>query len=276
MPIRPLILVLGLLLCSRAADAQFSVADPAPGENYNVELGLMFWTPTPELIIQTGPLAALGSPGVDFVQAFGIEDVRFKEFRMVLKLGRKHKIRISRVPMEYAADTVLRSPIGFGGIVIPANVPATADISWELWRFGYQYDFVASDRGFIGLVTELKRNKVTTEIGSPGLGTELTEVTAPVPSFGLALRAYPHKHVSVTTEFTGFKVPGFIGNRITDTLDNDFEAKMFDLDIYGTINLGRHVGVQVGYRSVTADYAVDEDSGDLAMKGTYFGGLIRF
>jgi hypothetical protein len=51
---------------------------------------------------------------------------------------------------------------------------------------------------------------------------------------------------------------------------------MFDMDIYGTINLGRYLGVQFGYRSVTADYAVEQDAGDLAMKGTYFGGLIRF
>ena len=79
------------------AEAQFHVADPAPGENFNVELGLMFWQPTPEIEIQTGGLAA-GIPGVDFVREFGLADERFMEFRVVIKTGRKHKIRISHIP----------------------------------------------------------------------------------------------------------------------------------------------------------------------------------
>jgi hypothetical protein len=36
------------------------------------------------------------------------------------------------------------------------------------------------------------------------------------------------------------------------------------------------VGAQIGYRSVTVDYVVDDDTGNLKMKGPYFGGLIRF
>jgi hypothetical protein len=68
---------------------------------------------------------------------------------------------------------------------------------------------------------------------------------------------------------------GFI-RTLTDRISEDLEAKMYDLDLYGTLNFGRHVGVQGGYRSVTAEYAVEDDSGDLKMKGLYFGGLVRF
>ena len=101
---------------------------------------------------------------------------------------------------------------------------------------------------------------------------------APIPTIGLIARVYPHRAFSITTEFSGFKMPGFIGNRISDALgdDDDFDAKVFDFDVYGTLNFGRHVGVQAGYRSLTADYLIDEDSGDLEMKGMYFGGLLRF
>jgi len=42
------------------------------------------------------------------------------------------------------------------------------------------------------------------------------------------------------------------------------------------VNFGGHVGAQLGYRSLTSDYSVDEDEGDLKMKGLYFGGLVRF
>ena len=79
-------LVLSLVLASRA-DAQFRVEKPAPGEQFHVELGLMFWKPTPVLQIQTGALAALGEGQVDFVNEFAIENQRFNEFRRRDKRG---------------------------------------------------------------------------------------------------------------------------------------------------------------------------------------------
>jgi hypothetical protein len=267
--------LLSLLLASRA-DAQFRVADPAPGEQFHVELGLMFWNPTPGLQIQTGGLAALGESEVDFVQEFGIENERFSEFRAVLKAAKKHKIRVSHVLAEYNAATTLQRTIVFGGRTFPVSVPATADLQWRVWRFGYEWDFVASDRGVVGLVTELKFNQVSADLEAVGLGNELTEVSAPVPTIGALARVYPHKTFSLTAEFTGFKVPGFLAKKITDAIDDDADAKVFDLDVYGTVNFGSHVGAQLGYRSLTADYLFDEDAGDLELKGWYFGGLVRF
>ena len=91
MQIRLLASALLSLLLSARAEAQFRAPDPAPGENFHVELGLMFWEPTPGLLIQTGGLAALGQGQVDFVQEFAIENDRFREFRSVIKTGRKHE-----------------------------------------------------------------------------------------------------------------------------------------------------------------------------------------
>jgi hypothetical protein len=100
-------------------------------------------------------------------------------------------------------------------------------------------------------------------------------VTAPIVTLGGILRVYPHRTFSLTAEFTGIKVFGFI-RTITDRISEDLEAKMYDLDLYGTINFGSHVGAQLGYRSVTSEYEVEDDSGNLKMKGLYFGGLVRF
>jgi hypothetical protein len=270
------VLCLSLVMSARA-EAQFRVPDPAPAESFHVELGLMFWSPTPEILIQTGSLASLGQPAVDFVQEFGIEKTRFTEFRSVVKAGKRHKIRVSNVLMEYHESATLQRTIVFGGQTFPISVPATADLSWRLWRFGYEWDFVAKDRGLVGFITELKYNDVSALLSATGFGSELTEVTAPIPTVGMILRAYPHKQASITMEFTGFKMPGFIGSRISDSLNgDDFGAKMYDFDIYGTINFGKYVAAQGGYRRVTADYLVDDDSGDLKMKGLYFGGLVRF
>jgi hypothetical protein len=95
-----------------------------------------------------------------------------------------------------------------------------------------------------------------------------------VPQLGIVGRAYPHKYVSITAEFTGFKAPGWIRNRFTD--EENFEANFKDFEVYGTVSITRFLGVQGGYRSLSADYVVDTDTGDLQMKGPYFGGVVRF
>lgn len=268
MRIRVLSVVFSLCLAAASsAQAQFSVPDPAPGEQFAVELGAMLWTPTPEIRLSTGNLDAIGIGRVDFVEEFGIEDKRFTEFRATLRPGRKHKLRFSYVPIAYDEQAQLTRTITFGSLTVPVSANATADLQWDLYRFGYEWDFVARDRGFFGVITEVKYSKVSADLVAEGFGSELTEAQAPIPTIGVVGRAYPHRLFSITGEFTGFKVPESF---------EAFQGKFYDFDLYGTLSFGRFVGVQGGYRSVVVDYASDDDAGELRMKGMYFGGVIRF
>jgi hypothetical protein len=265
------------LLISARAEAQFRVAEQAAAEDFHVEMGLMLWTPAPDLKIQTGSLAALGQPPVDFVQEFAIENTRFNEFRGVIKAGRKHKLRVSHVNISYNEAATLQRNISFGGTTFPVSVAATADLQWKTWRLGYEWDFVAAPRAVVGLITEVKFNKVSATLTAEGYPASVTDVSAPIPAIGFIARAYPHRLFSVTTEFTGFKMPGFVGSKINDAVtDDDFDARAYDLDLYGTVSFSRYLGAQIGYRRLTANYAIDPDAGDLKMSGTYFGGMIRF
>jgi hypothetical protein len=275
MQIRLLATILFCVTLATRAEAQFDVPNPAPAENFHVELGLMFWQPTPGIEIQTGGLAAAGIPAVDFVREFGLADERFMEFRSVFKTGRKHKFRVSHITFEYNETAPITRTISFGGVTFPVTIPVTADLKWDLWRFGYEYDFVAGDRGLLGFVTELKQNHLTADLSAPGFAAQGTDVTAPIINLGVIARVYPHRVFSITAEYTGFKVFGFV-RTLTDRISEDLEAKVNDFDIYGTVNFGRHVGAQAGYRSLTSEYSIDEDEGDLKMKGFYFGGLVRF
>src|SRR2546430_14685687 len=82
------------------AEAQFGAARVVPAEDYRVELGAVFWTPSPEVLVSVGSLGVIGSE-IDFVNDFGIEKKTFTEFRATLKAGRKHKIRFQYVPISY-------------------------------------------------------------------------------------------------------------------------------------------------------------------------------
>src|SRR5688500_999405 len=201
------VLCAGLLLAGRA-EAQFAVSDPAPGEDYTVELGLMFWQPTPTLLIQAGALTQITGGEVDFVQEFGIENKTFTEFRIVARPGRKHKIRFSRVAMRYDEEAILQRTVTFGGRTFNIGAPATADLKWDLYRIGYEWDFVARDRGFVGVIAELKHNKVSADLAAAGFGSEFYEATAPVPSIGVIGRACPHPALSLPPAVPGFRLPG--------------------------------------------------------------------
>lgn len=268
---------LAFVLAATRVEAQFRPAgDLAPGEDFHVELAATFWTPTPGIVISTWALAPLGPSGVDFVQEFGIVKKRFREFRSVLK-GGKHKLRIGHVPLQYTESALLQRTVTFGGRTFNVSADATANLKWDLWHVGYEWDFVSKDRGLVGLITELKYNRVTADLQArdlTGTVTSLTQVTAPVPTLGLVGRAYPHKNLSITAEYTGFKLPGFIRDRFTDS--TNFDANLKDFDLSGTLSITRYFGVTAGYRSLQADYVIDDDAGDLEMKGPYFGGLVRF
>jgi hypothetical protein len=257
------------LLVSGPAFAQFNApAQVAPGEDYRLELGAMLWSPTPELAINTDALDVVGVGEVDFVQEFGIEDKRFTEYRVTLKAARQHKLRFQYLPISYDPDVItLQRTITFGGQTFTVGLPADADVEWRMWRFGYQWDFLSRTSGFLGLIGELKYNKVRAQIDSP-IGSELAEETAPVPAIGLIGRGYLTEYVSITGEFTGFKM--------LDSITEEFDGEFWDFDIYATASLGRNVGVQGGYRSIDVEYIGDEDLGRLKMKGLYFGGLVRF
>jgi hypothetical protein len=125
-------------------------------------------------------------------------------------------------------------------------------------------------------VTEVKFNSVTADLRMPDLNASanVQDVKVPAPQLGIVARVYPHSNVSITGEFTGFKVWGFLRSSLSDA--DTFEANFKDFEINATVSITRFLGLQGGYRSLSVDYIVDDDNGDLQMKGPYFGGMIRF
>jgi hypothetical protein len=231
------------------------------------EFSVLFWMPEPALGLQSGDLVdATGIDEVDFVEEFGLERKRFTEFR--LALGGSHRFRFSYVPIRYDADTIVQRTITFRGQTFNVGAPATTDITWDIWRFGYQWNVVSRQGGYVGLVAEAKYNTLDAGIDSPILTSAVrTEQTALIPTFGIAARGYVHPNVAITGEFTGLSL---------DLDERNFEGEAWDFDIGAFVTFGNHAGVQGGYRSVQVEYAIDDDRGDLKLDGLYFGGIVKF
>lgn len=256
-------------LYAAPANAQYGsrpIADPATGENYHVEIGGFLWSPTPDITITSEALGIIGSR-IDFVEDLGIEKSTFKQLRVVLRPGRKHKFRFEYTPIHYEATGLLQRDIVFNGILYPISLPVDTELTWRAFRFGYEWDFVYRDRGFVGLLLEAKYTDVEATLSNV-IDTEYVRARAPIPAIGVIGRAYPAPNVSITGEFSAFKLP--------DSIDEDYGGNFYDFDLYATVNFNDYAGVQAGYRSFNVFYHVDEDEGELNLKGLYFGGVLRF
>jgi hypothetical protein len=271
----PVVLLLSLV--ASTANAQFRAPEgPTPGEDFHVELAMMFWKPTPGIVIGSDSLRQVNAAGVDFVQQFDIQDKRFNEFRAVLR-GGKSKFRISHVKMLYNEAATLQQAVVIGGRPFNVAADATADLEWDLWKLGYERDFVKTERALLGFIAEVNFNHVVADLSATSQGitaSSLTDEKVPFPALGVIGRVYPHRNVGITAEWTGFKMPGFIANKLTETDNGDAHLKNFDIYVTGSIT--RFFGIQGGYRALSADYLLDDESGDLEMKGLYFGAMLRF
>ena len=249
---------------ARAQYGRPMVSDPPIGEKYHVEAAISFWNSDLEALVSSESLGIPGTP-VDLKADLGYTDKSIREFRFVLRPGRKHKFRIAYTPIKYEGDVLLQRTIIFNGISYSVGLPVQTDFTWNTWRFGYEYDFVYTDRGFVGFIVEARYTDAQLELRSP-IDDEFTRAKGPVPAFGGIGRVYVHKHVSITGELTGMKLPDI----------DRYAGTFFDLDIYGTVNFTNNVGVQVGYRTLDASYTAENDRGELNLRGLYFAGVARF
>jgi hypothetical protein len=250
------------------AAAQFGVApDRATGETYRVEIGGYLWSPTPTILVTSESLGIVGSQ-IDFVEDLGIEKKTFRQLKVVLRPATKHKLRFEYTPMSYDAVSTLTRTITFNGQRFDIALPVETEFKWNALRFGYEWDFIYRERGFAGLLLDLKYTHIETTLSNDLVGSEFVRARAPIPAIGGIGRVYVVPNISITGEFSAFKLPS--------SVDEDYQGKYFDFDLYGTVNFNENFGAQAGYRSLTVFYHVDEDEGDLKMKGLYFGGVVRF
>jgi len=105
-----------------------------------------------------------------------------------------------------------------------------------------------------------------TPIISPAID-EFNKRSAPLPAIGVIGRAYPLPQLAVNFSVTGFKLPN---------VDPKYQAKYFDWDINGTVNVTNNFGVQVGWRKITNFMVIEKDSGDVKFQGVWFGAAVRY
>ncbi len=269
----PCVVVLGVVMGVAApAFAQYRPLpiyggnQTASSNTYHIEFGFNLWSPAPAFVIQSESLGIPGS-NIDIQADLGLQKKAIYDLRLVLSPARKHKFRFQYVPMQYTGATRLTGDLIFNGIRFPVDVTVSTDFTWSTLRLGYEYDFVSRDAGFVGFIIEAKYMDAQLQLASP-TGVEFARARAPIPAVGGIARVNIGRYVTVTGEATYFKLP--------ESIDPRYRAHFIDVDLYGTFNFTRNLGVQGGFRRLALGYQVENDQGQGLLLGPYFGGVVRF
>ena len=239
---------------------------PSIGEDYTVEITGSLWDPSPLFVASSEQFGIIGS-NINFGSDLGLVRKRHRAYRLTLKTGRRHKLHVSRMLMQYRQNTVLKRRLVFQGIAWDVGLPVSSLFKWDAWRFGYEFDVVIRERGYFGLILEAKHTQLEARLESES-AYEFTRAQVPIPALGTITRIYLTRFIPLTVEFTAFKLPS--------NLADGHEVRHVDFDIYGTLNFSRMVGLNIGYRSLDFSFLVDRDTGDLELNGIYVSGVFRF
>jgi hypothetical protein len=265
-----LVAVLGVAAPAAAQYQPRALNDPATGEKYHIEAGADFWFPGADIVIASagsGTLTGLAGTNIDAKRDLGLVDTRFRALQVQLRPARSHKLRFEYLPVEYTQTATLKTDLVFNGIRYRLGLPVNSDLNWKTYEFGYEYDFVVKNWGFVGFDLEAKYTDVQVSLTSP-IAAEFAHAQAPIPAIGGIGRYYFVPNIAITGELTAFKIP--------DSVDDQYNAHYIDFDLYGTVNFTNNVGVKGGYRSRDVGYLIKTDSGTLTLKGIYFGAVIRY
>jgi hypothetical protein len=180
----PAVRLAGLLMfligvAAAPAFAQYgrpAMEEPPLGEQYHIEGLFDFWSPGLNATVSSESLGIIGS-NIDVKSDLGYQDKQVREFRVVLRPAKKHKFKFAYTPVDYTGDVILNRSIVFNGINFNVGLPIQTQFQWNTWRFGYEYDFVYTDKFYVGFIGEVRQTDAQLQLQSP-VDNEYTRATS--------------------------------------------------------------------------------------------------
>jgi len=232
------------------------------GEDYNIEIEGRYWKPRLDSaikIVENG----IGNE-FNLVDDLGFEkDKDAGEGRLQIKFFRKHKFNFSFLPLKWEGDKIITRTIEFSGKTYTAGTRVRSKLDLNLFKVGYEYDFLTGAYGFLGATIDVLIGSGAVELKAPELAIqEKEEGTAPVPLIGLMGRLYPFKWLNFTVKVSGLPA-GSYGHIL------DAEASVH-------INPVKYVGISGGYRYFEVRGRYNDNAVDFRLDGPFAALMIRF
>jgi hypothetical protein len=260
-----------VVLCLAAARPAAAQGAPANGdhggigEKYHLEFSYTWWQPGLNGNVTSDRLDVIGSK-VDLTGDLALSSAQFNDLRFVLRPAKKHRFRVQYTPIRFTGSGDLTRDITFGGRVFPVSLPVSSVLEWKVLRIGYEWDFLYTPRGFVGVIVEGGLTQLNASIDS-FIGGAQAEGQSPLVAFGMAGRVYPIRHLALNFEGTGLQLTN---------LEPDSVFKTMAFDISATYNFTNWVGVSGGWRRTDTRLKLNGDSGEVDFKGLWLGAVIRY
>ncbi len=232
------------------------------GEGHVFEIEHRRWRPTLVSNFEVGGEDIPATP-ISPTEDLGLSSNERKvEIRGFLRLGRRIKLRASRVSFDYQASKPLDRSIAFAGIEFPegAIVETTLDLKYLKW--GAEVDLISSRAGygFLAVVADYSSLEATPELTSAEAGGASSgAIRVGLGTLGAKCRIYLTPTVSVTAEASGMKWGGNV---------------MTDLEGSIMYSLTRSVAISYGYRNHYTKWLEGSDLAVFRLRGYYFSLIV--
>jgi hypothetical protein len=253
------------------------------GETFHFEVSVDGWSTLPSTMkysdtetitttAATGTTSAVTTTvvgtNIDFKQQLGLHNQWFPAFHVVIRPQEKQKIRFDFFPLYYKQSATVPATVNFNGQTYLAGQIVTSSLYWNEWQLGYEYDALTFERGYIGGVVGANFYAVSGQLSNDSQSGQ-AGVHIPMPGLGAIGRFYVTPRFSLTGAYTGYWLPGS---------DTSTHGHVNDVELYGTINVSKYVGIQGGFRLFQAAHHFNSpvNTGDFLINGGFIGGTVRY
>lgn len=238
------IAVLAVMLASQSAYALV-----------NFEVGGRYWYTNLDTEVNVTE-AAIAGTDINLVEDVNLEEKKgFMEGSIKLGLG-GHNLRYSYLPMSWEGQNVLQRKIQFSGKTYNVGGQASAELTINYHRFGYEYDIVDSLGSKFGLIFEVKYLEVEASLKEAiTLTDESGAFRVPLPAVGVVAQAGIPGGFSIGGEVTGISLG----------------TEAYFVDAEGAVNFSPapFFIASVGYRYIGVHVEADNDMVDLKISGPF-------
>lgn len=227
--------------------------DVAPPEHYRLRLEYVRWLASIDAQVKKG------TPGteIDVKDVLGVEDRDVNEFRAVLRLGGRQKLRGSYASLDYDGDVILDQAFIFDGTFFRRDDRTVTSLKGALWTAEFEFDVLQNSAGHLGLLLGVKYLDVDSVIVQPEVGRRETGTQrAPVPVLGATGRLYAGR-ISLSAEISGLT----IGQRGT----------LYDVEGQARFHITDRLAIGGGYRLLSVRGEDGDDFIRMRNDGLRFG-----
>jgi len=191
---------------------------------------------------------------INLEKALGLDSTQ-TEFRIdgQYKFTQRHKFDFSVFELSRSASRPISETITFGDTVFAFGSTVESDNRYTIYKLGYNYSFLVTDRGSFGAGAGLHVARIKTQLSEPNLGErESSNLRAPLPVVGVRgeYRIRPLLTLRGSADLFALDV-GDVAGRLVDLyvgVDYQFHERFaagvaynsvaFDLDIVGNNSSG--------------------------------------